>query len=71
MENESFVIDQNLQSANSLGVNIYSLDGNLISSMTLDQGQHEFSADFLKAGVYIFEFNADGEMTKEIFVVSK
>ena len=71
IENGTFLVEHNLDSSSPLGINIYSLDGNLVSEFDLGAGQLEFSTDFLQAGVYIFELKNDNTIVRETLVVQK
>ena len=71
IEKNSFIIENALNSSGPVKINIYSLDGNIITGIELEKGQKEFSSDFLQAGVYIFELKTDKVEVCEKLIVRK
>ena len=69
LEHTSFLLEHNLNASEMLSVNIYSLDGQLISGLELNGSQKEFTADFLQAGVYIFEIKTHNVILRKKLIV--
>jgi len=71
IENNNFYIDSNLENTEGATVKIISLEGDIISTFELENGQKEFNANMLKAGVYIVELNTDDTQIKQRIIVQK
>ena len=71
IENNSFFIDTDLNLTKPATINIFSLEGVLISTFRLENGQREFQAGLLKAGVYVIELNTENERIKERIIIQK